>query len=822
MLKQSTLIVIVSTVLLWGSDLEKSPLSSMSLEELMGIEVSTGSFLELDLYRSPVSLTTITSEQIELSGARNLSEVLEIYVPGFQYMINKWNGIIWGMRGIASDRNNKFLFLINGKKQNLQAYHGVATEYTLGLMGDIEKIEVLRGPAGLIYGSGALAGVVNIVTKHSFENSSYGSVTFETTGKNALMGLRLEGGLYATLKDYHSFALHGGFRYSNGLGDNAVKNFGAYELFELPTIESGHNTAGTAGATPGNFLGSFNHTAGNFNSYIRYTHQRDDMAAYYYPAPWAEIPDSNNQITWIKDEVYIWDVTHNYHFYWKPHLKSYIRDNVSINLSYDWYFAEDKLTLEGNYARATNRSVNKEFNGTPEMVAVTSGETRYEIGLNYLLKRFEKFQLASGVEFGLDHIGEDLEGRNEVWYWSDVNQRMEMKEYITDIKYYKAAFYSEAEVKLNDLFALNLGLRFDSHTRTKAQFSPKAAVVYTPNSNHSFKLIAQSSSNNADALTYELAPGISEKGWSYDIAQPYGPDADSLGLDSLKRLMGDLTAPVSQEELYNIVPEHSYSIEIATNHLLGSKVHLGSSLSYNMIRDLFSWNDALGRIENLGEYDALVIELDAGVNLNRHTFGGNVAFQKPIGFNNNPSTFTMPNFVPAWDTTKGEWVPSDTLPDGSYVGDTTISQDIMASQISGDGDYFNNLHTVTTKLFWDFKPFDYLTFHADARIFWGLWGRSSIHESITNDENVDWETNFLNMANEQGYIHDGYEPMTKLNLSLHFHLPRNIDVGIFAYDLFGENDNIHSVRWHQMATRYQSEYYTVDQRAFALKIRKSF
>ena len=63
-------------------------------------------------------------QRIENSGARHLSELLEIYVPGFQYMYNKWNGLIWGMRGVANDRNAKSIFLVNGHKLNSQSRDG--------------------------------------------------------------------------------------------------------------------------------------------------------------------------------------------------------------------------------------------------------------------------------------------------------------------------------------------------------------------------------------------------------------------------------------------------------------------------------------------------------------------------------------------------------------------------------------------------------------------------------------------------------------------------------------------------------------------------
>ncbi len=66
----------------------------LSLEALMNIKLQTGSFLELDLAKSPLSMTVIDRDKVKASGARHISELLEIYVPGFQYMYNRWNGII--------------------------------------------------------------------------------------------------------------------------------------------------------------------------------------------------------------------------------------------------------------------------------------------------------------------------------------------------------------------------------------------------------------------------------------------------------------------------------------------------------------------------------------------------------------------------------------------------------------------------------------------------------------------------------------------------------------------------------------------------------
>ena len=58
----------------------------LSLRQLLQLAPASGSFLDLNLSKSPVSMTIIDGDMVKLSGARHISELLEIYVPGFQYM----------------------------------------------------------------------------------------------------------------------------------------------------------------------------------------------------------------------------------------------------------------------------------------------------------------------------------------------------------------------------------------------------------------------------------------------------------------------------------------------------------------------------------------------------------------------------------------------------------------------------------------------------------------------------------------------------------------------------------------------------------------
>ena len=144
---------------------EIEDLPDLSLEELMNLRVDQSATLTASSFlKTPASITRITDQDIDNSGARSLDELLRIYVPSLQTMMKDFGGDQLGIRGIISDRNNKFLILVNGRIMNEKTQWGALTERTLSMFGDIHHIDVIRGPGSVLYGPGALAGVINIVT----------------------------------------------------------------------------------------------------------------------------------------------------------------------------------------------------------------------------------------------------------------------------------------------------------------------------------------------------------------------------------------------------------------------------------------------------------------------------------------------------------------------------------------------------------------------------------------------------------------------------------------------------------------------------------
>jgi iron complex outermembrane recepter protein len=141
-------------------------LKNMSLEELSEIEVTTPSKEPQKAFRSPVAIYVITGEQIRRSGATSIPEALRL-APGVEVAridANKWS---IGIRGFGDRFSRGVLVLIDGRTVYSTLLAGTYWEVQDTDMDDIDRIEVIRGPGGTIWGPNAVNGVINIITKDS-------------------------------------------------------------------------------------------------------------------------------------------------------------------------------------------------------------------------------------------------------------------------------------------------------------------------------------------------------------------------------------------------------------------------------------------------------------------------------------------------------------------------------------------------------------------------------------------------------------------------------------------------------------------------------
>jgi len=197
---------------------QEENLFEMSIEQLMEMEVGSSATLTQSKPRLvPAAVTTITEEQIRASGARSLDELLEIYVPNLQIVLHLWEPRHLGLRGSISDRDDKYLLLVNGRVMNERLHYGALSERDLPLLRDIHHIEVIRGPGSVLYGPGALFMVVNIITDNAdtfqgLEVTSRAGAFDKFSGVETKYGKKFDDGsglfLYAGIADQPGASPH--------------------------------------------------------------------------------------------------------------------------------------------------------------------------------------------------------------------------------------------------------------------------------------------------------------------------------------------------------------------------------------------------------------------------------------------------------------------------------------------------------------------------------------------------------------------------------------------------------------------------------------
>ena len=156
-----------------------SALKSLSLEELSKIEVTTPSKTPEQASHSPTAIYVITGDEIRRSGATSIPEALRL-APGVEVARidgNKWS---IGIRGFGSRLSRSVLVLIDGRTVYTTFFAGTYWEVQDTVMDDIDRIEVIRGPGGTIWGPNAVNGVISIITKHT--KDTHGTLASAGTG----------------------------------------------------------------------------------------------------------------------------------------------------------------------------------------------------------------------------------------------------------------------------------------------------------------------------------------------------------------------------------------------------------------------------------------------------------------------------------------------------------------------------------------------------------------------------------------------------------------------------------------------------------------
>lgn len=147
---------------------------SLSLEDLMNIQISISTKTSSNIRETPGILTVITKEDIKASGARDIIDLFQIYVPGFSFGVDVEGVVGMGIRGLWT-HEGKHLFMVDGQEFNDGMFATIPFGNHFPLE-NIDRIEIIRGSGSAVYGKFAGAGVVNIITRGN--NSSGGQLSY--------------------------------------------------------------------------------------------------------------------------------------------------------------------------------------------------------------------------------------------------------------------------------------------------------------------------------------------------------------------------------------------------------------------------------------------------------------------------------------------------------------------------------------------------------------------------------------------------------------------------------------------------------------------
>ncbi|MBN2383816.1 TonB-dependent receptor [bacterium] len=165
------ILVVGLVALLPGPILSQEQKGSNEVEQVMDLElfldedmyVVTSSKMKQKITESPSAVTVISKEDIERIGATNIIDILRM-VPGVEVYIKTYSDMDVGIRGFNYDENPKVMVLLDGHRINTPFHSGMQWAQVPITLEDIEKIEVVRGPASAMYGADAFSGVINIIT----------------------------------------------------------------------------------------------------------------------------------------------------------------------------------------------------------------------------------------------------------------------------------------------------------------------------------------------------------------------------------------------------------------------------------------------------------------------------------------------------------------------------------------------------------------------------------------------------------------------------------------------------------------------------------
>ncbi|MGC4061480.1 MAG: TonB-dependent receptor [Aquabacterium sp.] len=178
-------------------------LADMSLEELGELEVTSVSRRAQPLSEAAASIFVITADDIRRSGALNLPEALRL-APNLQVAKITNGRYAITARGFSGPEANKLLVLIDGRSVYTPLFAGVFWDSQHVMLQDVDRIEVISGPGGTLWGVNAVNGIINVITRSAQETQ--GNLVVAGAGQSGAELAARHGGEFNEDTSYRVYA----------------------------------------------------------------------------------------------------------------------------------------------------------------------------------------------------------------------------------------------------------------------------------------------------------------------------------------------------------------------------------------------------------------------------------------------------------------------------------------------------------------------------------------------------------------------------------------------------------------------------------------
>ena len=523
-----------------------------------------------DPQKIPLSITTLSAKEIDAYLLQNTKELAGI-VPNLYSANSGDNRNVTSIRGISTTSYDPAVATyIDGVNQfSLDTY--------IAQLFDVERIEVLRGPQGTLYGRNAMGGVINIITKQpnntingflGVDEGNYGTGRYSLGLRAPLVKNKLFLGISGIYTQQDGFYTN---LFNNSKFDNQTALTGNYYLKYLP---------GKDWAITLNIKHNENHNSGAF-----------PLASSITAALNAPYTLNQNAVSRMIDNLFNASLSENY---------SGSAFNFSSQTTYQSNRRTYQQPIDGDFSPADAVSIVNDYGGNWNKVEVLTQELRLtspaasDSPINWTTGIYGFYQnnpVKQGTHFGANAslVGSPISN------FTSINTNSGSQSGI--------AFYGQGTYALSKKFDLTLGLRYDYEHQKQSvegefQLDGKAATV-----------TQKDTMSSADYHAFSPKFGL---GWHLSEANLlYGTYSKGFRTGGI----GESSSDPSQPPLYTYEPEYSNNFEIGSkNTFFNNRLRVNVSVFYTHVNNAqvptLILPDAITITRNVGAMDSKGIEFE--------------------------------------------------------------------------------------------------------------------------------------------------------------------------------------------------------------------